>query len=233
MAKNQELLRTLELDQSSLGNSNARSKPRPRPRARRAQRDTTSASESESSPNANSSTPPAHTADAPHTRSRITTRGTHRNANPVHESSTPLPDDEAPSPGKSVSPPPSARATDTSAAAAIDARALSSAAPASTPVASPEASATNQQPTPCPPPTSSRNTEAAVVPLAVDLSDAPRWIQDQFDILSTVAIPPDTYRAWNAVLSSWISLERALRFESMVSMEGSICSTYSQLPFSA
>ena len=53
-------------------------------------------------------------------------------------------------------------------------------------------------------------------PLATDLSDAPDWLCEQHAMLEAAPIPPDAYQKWNAIIASWLALERALKFEKMV-----------------
>lgn len=65
--------------------------------------------------------------------------------------------------------------------------------------------------------TPSRNTQTTISPLVINLSDALQWLQEHYERLSAVIIPPDMYSLWNSVLSSWVELKRALDFESMVS----------------
>ena len=62
----------------------------------------------------------------------------------------------------------------------------------------------------------SASATAAPSPLVLDLSDAPSWLRAQHAQLESASIPPEMYPTWNNIIGSWLALERALGFESMV-----------------
>ena len=58
-------------------------------------------------------------------------------------------------------------------------------------------------------------SEQGPAPLVLDVSDTPEWLRLQYAKFVEVSIPPEAYAAWNAAVTNWVKLERALAFSTV------------------